>query len=54
MSELLPATLVLTGSLLILVAAIGLVRLPDGLCRSRAVAKAMPLGIFLMRFGLYR
>jgi multicomponent Na+:H+ antiporter subunit G len=53
MKELLTATLVLTGSLLILVAAIGLVRLPDVLCRSHAVAKAMTLGIFLMLFGLW-
>lgn len=54
MSELLTATLVLTGSLLILVAATGLVRLPGVLCRSHAVAKAMTLGIFLMLFGLDR
>lgn len=53
MRELLTAALVLTGSLLILVAAIGLVRLPDVLCRSHAVAKAMTLGIFLMLFGLW-
>ena len=51
--EVLTASLVLTGSLLILIAAIGLLRLPDVLCRSHAVAKAMTLGIFLLLFGLW-
>lgn len=42
-----------SGSLLMLTAAIGLVRLPDVLCRSHAVAKALTLGIFLMLLGLW-
>jgi multicomponent Na+:H+ antiporter subunit G len=53
MNEIITIALVLTGSLLILVAAIGVLRLPDVLCRSHAVAKAMTLGIFLMLFGLW-
>ena len=53
MSEIITATLVLSGSLLILAAAIGVLRLPDVLCRSHAVAKALTLGIFLMLLGLW-
>jgi multicomponent Na+:H+ antiporter subunit G len=53
MKELLTATLTLTGSLLMLAAAIGIIRLPDVLCRSHAVAKALTLGIFLMLLGLW-
>lgn len=49
----LTATLILTGAALILTAAIGIVRLPDVLCRAHAVAKAMTLGIFLMLLGLW-
>jgi multicomponent Na+:H+ antiporter subunit G len=53
MIDILTACLVLAGALLILIAAIGLVRLPDVLCRSHAIAKAMTLGIFLLLFGLW-
>lgn len=53
MNDFFTATLVLTGALLILTAAIGVVRLPDVLCRSHAVAKALTLGIFLMLLGLW-
>lgn len=53
MTDFVTATLVLAGSLLMLIASIGLLRLPDVLCRSHAVAKAMTLGIFLMLFGLW-
>lgn len=45
MIEYLMALFILAGVLLILVAAIGLVRLPDTYCRSHALAKAMPLGL---------
>lgn len=47
------ATAVLGGSLLMLIASIGLLRLPDVLCRSHAVAKALTLGIFLMLSALW-
>jgi len=53
MIDVVTAVLVLGGSLLILIAAIGVSRLPDVLCRSHAVAKAMTLGIFLMLMGLW-
>jgi multicomponent Na+:H+ antiporter subunit G len=53
MSELLTALLILTGVVLMLTAAIGVVRLPDVLCRAHAVAKALTLGIFLMLLGLW-
>ena len=53
MTELLTAILVLSGALLILASAIGVLRLPDVLCRSHAVAKALTLGIFLMLLGLW-
>lgn len=50
--DILMATLLLGGSLLILVAAIGLQRLPDIFCRSHALGKAMTLGITLMLLAL--
>lgn len=53
MTEVLTSILVLSGALLILAAAIGILRMPDVLCRSHAVAKAMTLGIFLMLLGLW-
>lgn len=53
MTELLAAVLLLTGASFVLLAAIGLVRLPDVLCRSHAVAKAGTLGIFAMLLGLW-
>jgi multicomponent Na+:H+ antiporter subunit G len=53
MNDLLTVTLILSGALLMLTAAIGVVRLPDVLCRSHAVAKALTLGIFLMLLGLW-
>lgn len=53
MNAFLTATLIITGALFILTAAIGVVRLPDVLCRSHAVAKALTLGMFLMLLGLW-
>lgn len=53
MTELLASLLLLLGAGFVLVAAIGLVRLPDVLCRSHAVAKASTLGIFAMLLGLW-
>jgi multicomponent Na+:H+ antiporter subunit G len=51
MIELVTSILILGGALWILTAAIGAVRLPDVLCRSHAVAKALTLGIALMLLG---
>jgi len=44
----------LLGSFLFLVAAVGIVRLPDVYCRSHALGKATTLGImlFLLGYGL--
>lgn len=53
MNDFLTATLILTGAGFIAVAAVGVVRLPDVLCRSHAVAKALTLGMFLMLLGLW-
>jgi multicomponent Na+:H+ antiporter subunit G len=43
----------LGGAFFVLAAAIGIVRLPDVLCRSHALAKGMTLGISLMLAGLW-
>ncbi|MBX3731286.1 MAG: monovalent cation/H(+) antiporter subunit G [Verrucomicrobiae bacterium] len=48
MKDLLLSLLVLSGTTLIVIAAIGVIRLPDVLCRSHAVAKAVTLGILLL------
>lgn len=45
--------LVLTGSILMLFAAIGLCRLRDALCRAHALAKATTFGICLMLLGMW-
>ena len=47
------SALVLSGVAMIMVAAIGAVRLPDALCRSHAVAKAMTLGILLILLAVW-
>jgi len=48
MTELISGILLIIGSLLMLLAGIGLLVLPDFLCRSHAVAKGMTLGIVLI------
>jgi multicomponent Na+:H+ antiporter subunit G len=53
MSEIVTSILVLSGVFLILTGGIGVLRLPDLLCRSHAVTKALTLGIFLMLLGLW-
>ena len=53
MSDLLSIVFILLGSIFIFIAAVGVVRFPDVLCRSHAVAKALTLGIFLMLIGLW-
>ena len=44
--------LMLLGSGFILIASIGLIRLPDILCRSHAMGKAMTMGITLVLLGV--
>ena len=51
--EILTAGCLLGGALFAVAAAIGILRLPDVLCRSHAVAKALTLGIILMFLGLW-
>ena len=51
--EIVTSILLMVGAGFILTSAIGLLRLPDVLCRSHAVAKALTLGIFLMLLGLW-
>ncbi len=53
MNDLIASALVLSGTSLMLIAAVGVVRLPDVLCRSHAVAKALTLGIFLLLVGMW-
>lgn len=53
MTAILASLLLLFGAGFILIAAIGLLRLPDVLCRSHAVAKASTLGIFSVLLGLW-
>jgi multicomponent Na+:H+ antiporter subunit G len=53
MNDWLTAILLLGGVALMVIAGIGLARLPDLFCRSHAVAKAMTLGISLMLLGLW-
>lgn len=52
MTAILVACFLISGSLLILIAALGIVRLPDVLCRAHALTKAMTLGISLLLIGL--
>lgn len=51
--DILISALLLTGSLLIFLAALGVVRFPDALCRAHALAKATTCGICLMLIGLW-
>lgn len=51
--EIVKATLILSGSLFILISAIGILRLPDVFCRAHAMGKGMTLGITLILFGLW-
>lgn len=44
---------ILSGSVLILISAVGVYRLPDVFCRSHALGKGMTLGITLVLFGLW-
>lgn len=46
------SVLILSGSLFVLVAALGVIRLPDVLCRMHAATKAGAFGVGLMLLGL--
>jgi multicomponent Na+:H+ antiporter subunit G len=53
MTDVVVSVLILFGAGLVLVAAIGIGRLPDILCRAHAVAKASTLGIFSIMIGMW-
>ena len=53
MRELATATLLLLGVFFMLVGCIGIVRLPDVLCRAHALTKAMTLGVVLLFLSLW-
>lgn len=51
--EVLVLVLAAGGAVFILVAAIGLIRLPDLYCRAHALGKAMTLGLILLLLALW-
>ena len=51
--EIIVSLMLLGGSFLMLLAGIGIIRFPDPLCRSHALAKASTLGICLMLGALW-
>ena len=52
-AEVLIAACLLSGSLVILLAALGILRLPDALCRGHALGKGMTVGLVLVLLGLW-
>ncbi len=53
MTEVAAGVAMLLGVALLVIASIGLLRLPDPLCRAHAVAKAVSLGISLILLGAW-
>jgi len=53
MRDIIVIILQIAGLLLIVVAGVGLIRLPDFYCRSHALGKAMALGIVLLLTALW-
>jgi multicomponent Na+:H+ antiporter subunit G len=51
--EILVAVMALGGALAVLVSMVGLVRLPDALCRAHALGKGMTLGISMLLISLW-
>ncbi|NDV63543.1 monovalent cation/H(+) antiporter subunit G [Puniceicoccales bacterium CK1056] len=52
-TEILTAFFLVLGSGVILLAAIGILRLPDALCRGHALGKGMTAGLILVLIGLW-
>jgi multicomponent Na+:H+ antiporter subunit G len=52
-TEILTAAALLLGCVIILLSAIGILRLPDALCRGHALGKGMTLGLMLVLIGLW-
>jgi len=53
MQELLSAIVMVIGAILIVIAMIGIVRLPDVFCRAHAVGKGLTLGLMVLLIGLW-
>lgn len=53
MVDVMTGILLAAGVIMMLIAAVGLLRLPDPLCRAHAVAKAVSLGIALILLGTW-
>lgn len=51
--EIVASIFLLLGSLLMMIAAIGILRLPDVLCRAHALTKAMTMGLSLLLVALW-
>lgn len=51
--EILSALALLLGCLIILLSAVGILRLPDALCRGHALGKGMTMGLILVLIGLW-
>lgn len=51
--EILTSASLLLGSIVILLSAIGILRLPDAFCRGHALGKGMTMGLILILFGLW-
>jgi multicomponent Na+:H+ antiporter subunit G len=52
-AQVITSACLLLGSFIILLSAIGILRLPDALCRSHALGKGMTLGLILVLIGLW-
>lgn len=53
MSELVTVIFLLSGCCFMLIAGIGILNMPDVLCRAHAITKALTLGISLMLVALF-
>ena len=53
MIEILTSIFLVVGCGIILLSAIGILRLPDALCRSHALGKGMTMGLILVLVGLW-
>lgn len=53
MKDLIAEALLVTGTLFIAIGAIGIVKLPDPLCRSHAISKSLTFGTSLMLLSLW-
>lgn len=51
--EILTSLCLLLGSVVIFLAALGILRLPDALCRGHALGKGMTVGLVLVLTGLW-